>query len=277
MNVNAPVPNEPTLYHLIRLLTVLALCMTGAIGAGAQENYEIQVYGSETVPAGRTMVELHSNFTVTGRSSAAAELRPTNHAVHETLEVTHGFTSWAEVGVYAFTSTRQREGVQWVGSHIRPRVRVPTDWDWPVGASLSAEVGYQRAAYSQDSWTLELRPIVDRQFGPWYAALNPTLGRSLRGPGTAGGVEFAPSATIGRDVSSRVNFALEFYTVLGTLQRLDAPADQQQQLFGVVNLNVGPDWEINAGYGQALTAGGDRQLVKLIVGRRVGHASGAAP
>ena len=30
----------------------------------AQENYEIQVYGSETMKPGRTMVELHSNFTI---------------------------------------------------------------------------------------------------------------------------------------------------------------------------------------------------------------------
>jgi len=31
--------------------------------ARAQDNYEIQVYDSETVEKGHTMVELHSNFT----------------------------------------------------------------------------------------------------------------------------------------------------------------------------------------------------------------------
>ncbi|MGH9528291.1 MAG: hypothetical protein ACRD2S_00050, partial [Terriglobales bacterium] len=37
---------------------------TGFIPAAyAQDNYEIQVYGSDLVPAGNTMVELHSNFT----------------------------------------------------------------------------------------------------------------------------------------------------------------------------------------------------------------------
>lgn len=255
-----------------QLLLVLALLFAGAVGARAQDNYEIQVYGSETVPTGRTMVELHSNYTLAGRSSAVDGLLPTNHALHETLEITHGFTEWAEVGVYVFTSARGGDGVQWVGSHIRPRVRAPVDWHWPVGASLSAEFGYQRAAFSADTWTLELRPIVDRQFGPWYAALNPTLGRSFRGPGTASGLEFAPSATVGLDVSSRVNLALEYYSVLGSLRKLDPAADQQRQLFGVVNLNVGPDWEINAGYGQALTAGGDRKLIKLILGRRLGRA-----
>lgn len=137
--------------------------------------------------------------------------------------------------------------------------------------SLSAEFGYQRAEFSPEIWTLELRPIVDRKFGGWYAAVNPTLGRSFRGPGTARGLEFAPSVTVGRDVTSRVNLALEYYAVLGSLRRLDPAAEQQRQLFGVVNLNVGPDWGINAGYGQALTAGGDRKLIKLILGRRLGR------
>ena len=31
-----------------------------------QGNYEIQVYGSDTVSPGNTMVELHSNFTLNG-------------------------------------------------------------------------------------------------------------------------------------------------------------------------------------------------------------------
>ena len=35
-----------------------------ALSALAQDNYEIQVYGSETVPTGKTMVELHSNYTI---------------------------------------------------------------------------------------------------------------------------------------------------------------------------------------------------------------------
>src|SRR5713226_7627845 len=35
-----------------------------AAPAAAQDNYEIQVYGAETVAPRHTMVELHSNFTI---------------------------------------------------------------------------------------------------------------------------------------------------------------------------------------------------------------------
>jgi len=35
--------------------------------AAAQGNYEIQVYGADTVAPKNLMVELHSNYTVTGQ------------------------------------------------------------------------------------------------------------------------------------------------------------------------------------------------------------------
>ena len=46
-------------------LTVLLVILLAAL-AHAQDNYEIQVYRSDTVPPGSTMVELHSNVTADG-------------------------------------------------------------------------------------------------------------------------------------------------------------------------------------------------------------------
>src|SRR5579864_6968465 len=103
------------------------------VGLGrAQGNYEVQVYGAETVPPARTMIELHSNFTFEGSKTAVDGVRPDNHALHETIEITQGFNSWFETGFYIFMSYRAGEGYQWVGDHIRPRVRIPEEWHWPV-------------------------------------------------------------------------------------------------------------------------------------------------
>src|SRR5271169_5882117 len=109
----------------------LALLLLLAAAARGQDNYEIQVYGSETVAPGMTMVELHSNFTARGE----------NHATRETLELTRGVNDWFETGFYFFTTGGTGEGWNYAGSHIRPRVRVPPDWHWPVGVSLSTEIG----------------------------------------------------------------------------------------------------------------------------------------
>ena len=59
----------------------------------AQDNYEIQVYGSDLVDPGHTMVELHSNFTIDGSKTMVNGVYPTNHAEHETVEITHGFNA----------------------------------------------------------------------------------------------------------------------------------------------------------------------------------------
>src|ERR1041384_2568322 len=84
----------------------------------AQDGYEIQVYGSETVPAGMTMVELHSNFTASGQKQTVNGVWPTHHAWHETLEITHGFTPWFETGFYVFTSVQGDGGSAYAGNHL---------------------------------------------------------------------------------------------------------------------------------------------------------------
>ena len=110
--------------------------------------------------------------------------------------------------------------------------------------------------------------------GRWYASVNPTLERALRGSGTNLGFEFSPNVATGVNVTPKVNLGVEYYGAVGPIRRFDPVSQQQHQLYAVVNLNVGPDWEINAGVGQALTSSGDRRLIKLILGRRLGRARG---
>ena len=234
----------------------------------AQENYEIQVYPSETLAPGRTMVELHSNFTVSGSKGVNNGVLPTEHAFHETLEITQGWNEWFETGFYVFTSINRGYGYQWVGDHIRPRVRAPESWHLPVGLSLSAEFGYQRAAFSEDTWTLELRPIIDKELGKWYLSFNPTVDRSFHGPGISQGVVFSPNFKAGYDVTKRVNVGLEYYGSLGPITGFDPLREQQQQILPAVDLNFGPNWEFNFGVGVGVTGSTDHLLIKMILGRR---------
>ena len=132
---------------VLALLVALLFIAVLAPPALTQDNYEIQVYEADLVAPRTTMVELHSNFTVEGTKTVQDGVLPSNHAEHETLEITQGINDWAEVGFYVFTSIQSDGGWQWVGDHIRPRVRVPASWQWPVGVSLSTEIGYQRAAF----------------------------------------------------------------------------------------------------------------------------------
>lgn len=254
--------SSPQAVLLLFALTALASF------AGAQDNYEIQVYSYDTVAPRSTMVEIHSNFTVDGSKTVEDRMLPTNHAEHETLEITQGINNWAEVGFYVFTSIQPNEGWQWVGDHIRPRVRAPESWHWPVGVSLSTEFGYQRAAFSPDTWTLEVRPIVDKKIGRWYFSFNPTLDRSFHGPGVNEGVGFSPNVKFSYDFTKKIAGGLEYYAAYGPLTGFDALRDQQQQFFPSIDIDFAPEWEFNFGVGVGATRSTDHLIVKCIVGRR---------
>ncbi len=234
----------------------------------AQGNYEIQVYGSDTVPPGRTMVELHSNFTFEGFKNNVDGVLPDDHQLHETVEITQGWNSWFETGFYIFTSADTRIGYQWVGDHIRPRVRVPETWNWPVGVSLSTEIGYQRPIYSSDTWTWEIRPIIDKQIGPWYFAFNPALERSFHGTSVREGVAFSPAVKVGYNVTKKLSTGFEYYGSVGPITGFDAVGLQQNQLVPTIDYDFGPNWEFNAGIGVGITHSTDHLLLKMIIGRR---------
>jgi hypothetical protein len=255
--------------HSLGLLLVLTGCfLSSSRTANAQGNYEIQVYGADTVAPKNLMVEFHSNYTVSGQTQTIDGVFPTYHQEHETLELTEGINDWSEIGFYVFTSEQDGHGIQWVGDHIRPRVRTPERWHLPVGLSLSTEIGYQRPVYSPDTWTWELRPIIDKTMGHWYLAFNPALERTWHGPDVKQGLGFAPAFKVGYDLTPKVNAGVEYYADYGRLWAFDGLHDQQQQIFVVTDLNISPVWEINFGVGLGPTAATDHLIVKGILGRR---------
>jgi hypothetical protein len=254
--------------RVVYLLFVPAAMLLGGPSALAQNNYEIQVYGSDTVEPHRTMVESHTNNTAEGSIGIVDGVLPTNGALHQTIEITHGFTDFFETGFYIFTSVNHGYGWQYVGSHIRPRVRAPESWRWPVGVSLSLEFGYQRSIFSTDTWTLEIRPIIDQRRGRWYWSVNPALDRSFHGQSVNKGVEFAPSFKLSYDVTPKVAGGFEYYSSLGSLAGFDPLKDQQHQIFPTIDLTLSPKWEFNFGVGFGLTSSTDHLIVKMILGYR---------
>jgi len=252
-----------------RFLTSLLWLLLAVAGAcRAQDNYEIQVYDSELVPPKTTMVEIHSNFTLNGSKSVADGVQPSNHAMHETLEITQGFNDWFETGFYVFSSIQPNGGWQWVGDHIRPRVSVPEKWHWPVGLSLSQEIGYVQRSFSPDTWTYELRPIINKKIGPWYLGFNPAFERSLHGEGVSKGWEFSPNVKISYDFTKKISGGIEYYGAAGPATEFDPISQQQHQIFPTIDLNLSPQWEFNFGVGWGLTPATDHLIVKCIVGRR---------
>jgi len=234
----------------------------------AQDNYEIQVYGADLVEPGHTMFELHSNNTLNGsKTTDQFGMLPTNNVQHETIEITHGWTPWFETGFYFFNSIGSDGRSAYVGSHIRPRVAAPTDWHWPVGVSLSLEFGFQKAAFSPNTATLEIRPIVDKKIDKVYISFNPTVDQSFHGPDQNRGLIWSPNLKASYDVTKVVALGLEYYGSTGPLLNPDPYREQDHQIFVAGDLNFDPNWEVNFGYGIG-SQSADKSIIKLIIGRR---------
>ncbi|GAB2971730.1 hypothetical protein GCM10027049_01650 [Mucilaginibacter puniceus] len=234
----------------------------------AQSNYEIQVYASPTMKKGLTMFELHSNYTISGSTTSSGPELPTNHAIHETIEITHGWTNWFETGFYIFNSIGNDGRTAYVGSHIRPRVAAPASWNWPIGVSISTEFGFQKSAFDANTASVEIRPIVDKTWNKFYVAVNPTIEKSFSGPDENRGFIFSPNVKGSYNVSNMVAIGLEYYGSTGPFFHYDSFQQQEHQLFAATDINFGPAWEFNSGIGYGFTSSTDKAIVKLILGRR---------
>ena len=251
----------------VRKLTSIILFFI-SLAVCSQENYEIQVYASPTMVKGQTIFELHSNFTFSGEKNIVEGVRPAFHSLRETLEITHGITENFEIGIYLFTNYTHPYGYKIIGSHIRPRISVPAKWKWPVGISLSTEFGWQRKEYSSDTWSIEIRPVIDKQFKNFYIAFNPVLGIGLRGVNKDHTPAFEPNIKISYTFN-KLAPGLEYYGDIGELNQVPGFSRQTHALFIVADLYVDPKWEVNLGPGFGLTKATDGFIFKLLIGRRI--------
>jgi len=258
---------------IIRFLTMWYICIFILIicpgRSLAQNNYEIQVYASQTQTKGSTMFELHSNYTFKGSTQIVNGVLPSNHSLHETVEITTGITAVFETGVYLFTNYTPGYGYQIVGMHLRPRVMVPADWEIPVGLSLSMEIGYQKPAYADNEWSLEIRPIIDKQWDRFYASLNPTFGIALQSNYNNSVPTFAPNVKLSYAVWKNTGLGIEYYGDLGPVTNFDQGTQQNHALFIAYDLLNNARWELNIGAGFGLTPATDPFVFKLIMGRKI--------
>ncbi len=227
----------------------------------AQETYEVQVYSSPTTLKNTTIFELHSNISPTGPKNETNF----NHPIHETMEITTGITDNFELGFYLFD--RINEGtINYMGSHIRPRITVPTSWNWYFGTSLSLEGGFIKNpitnVYDAD---YEIRPIFDKTIGKNYFSLNPTLDGSFN----TNEVSFSPNIKYAYGVNAKYSLGLEYYGSTGNPFKWDKYDVQTHQFYLVTDLYLDKKHEFEFGIGHGTTISSDVWNVKLILGQRV--------
>jgi len=233
----------------------------------AQADNEIQVYASPTVGNKLTIFELHSNYTFKGPKDLADP--KSAQYLNESLEITHGFGNNFELGAYFFTTLTPDNKYQYLGSHIRPRITVPDNWNWKIGASLSVEFGFFRHATDQPFyWEGEIRPVIDKTIKHWYFSLNPNMEFILTGENKHFGL--GPQMKTVYTIKDKFGVGAEYYTSIGTFRKIN-PVNEEEHLLGpMIDLYLSPKWEFNGGFLFGLTPASNQQIVKLVIGHRVG-------
>jgi hypothetical protein len=256
------------------LPTLLLVLFPGSKCVKAQDNFDIQVYRSRTVPPKTTRVELMSNIIADGTKDFSntvypqTQLYPTDDALHETLELRQGLNDWSEVGFYVLTSAQSGHGWQWVGDDLRVQVQAPDRWRWPLGAGLAVEAGYQRPPFTNNTWTIQLRPIFDKRMGRYYLAVNPAFVWSLHGQNSGQGAGFAPSVKFSYAFNEHVSAGGEYYGNYGSVLDIAGFHHQQQQFFPTMDVKISPEWNLNIGVGIGVTTITDDWIWKANLSRR---------
>ena len=242
----------------------------------AQDRFETEVYGYQTAEKGEWELEGQLNYVADGTTEPEGDVIPTEHVGHVALEVTHGLTRLWEVGAYLLAGFRSGPGVEYAGSRLRTRVRVPEGWHLPVDMSLGAELEFTQPSYDESAVGLEFRPTLGRRFGRFQVDVNPIVERSLKEhPGGAEqeGWEFEPSARLGFTLGPSLDLAVEYYGKTGVLGS-SLPADQQVHMFyPSVDWKLGDDVKIHIGVGFGTTPAWNQLVLnsRFEVPLREGH------
>ncbi len=228
--------------------------------AKAQDAGEIQVYGSSTTPKYMTIIELHSNYTFKGPKS-----NEEYHPLLETIEITTGISKDFEFGFYIFTYNNNGK-LQYTGTNIRPRIKAPDTWNWPLGVSLSSEIGFAIDPMSnQKDWGAEIRPIFDKTIGKNYISFNPNVGISF----TNKEYLFEPNFKYAYASYPKASMGFEYYGNTGKIFNPNKISQQEHAFYFVVDLFLHPLYEFNFGIGKGLTENSNGLNVKCYVGRRI--------
>jgi hypothetical protein len=246
------------------LALMAMLCFGFSRWAEAQTD-EIQVYDAQIAAPGVFNLTWHNNYTPDGRTAPSfpGGIVP-NRTLNGVSEWAYGATDWFEAGLYLPLYSISGTGA-WTynGFKIRTLFVKPDAADQIFFYGVNFEFSRNTAHWDQNSNTSEFRPIIGWHLGSYELIVNPILDNSYKG---FSHLDFAPATRVAYHLNRTWALAAEEYDDFGPLRGFYPAAQQQHQLFGVVDYS-GKPWIIEAGVGVGLTDAADHLVLKLILSR----------
>ena len=236
--------------------------------------FEIQVYRDDINAPGHFGLELHANYTISGRQQAAYPgEQPPNHVARLTLEPALGITEFFELSAYLQNMMNDDGRYRFAGVKLRGKFVLPERYTHRFFLGLNIEFGRLPHAAEQEEWSNEFRPFAGWYNGHWLFDVNPIVGYALSGADKFK-PEFEPAGKLGFNTQYGFMLGAEYYSGLGLLANPSPLREQEHLLFATFDLaepaesGIEQPWELNLGIGKALTSATPQQwILKAIVGR----------
>jgi hypothetical protein len=239
-----------------------------AFPAHAELIDEIQVYTDDINAPGEFGLELHLNTTLHGRRGPdyPGEVVP-DRGVRLTPEFSWGLSRDWEAGLYLPVSRDASGNTQLAGAKLRLKWLPLRPEEGATGwfAGANGELSRLNKQFSQSRSSFELRLMGGWHSPQWLFALNPVFGWDLSDGMRSTRADLSVGAKVARTVASGIAAGFEYYSDLGTTDRLLPAGQRAQVLYVALDAHVG-GWDLNLGVGHGLTRAADRTTVKAIVG-----------
>ncbi|MGH7985039.1 MAG: hypothetical protein ACREQX_01975 [Candidatus Binataceae bacterium] len=230
--------------------------------------WEFEVYPYATEPRG--MVELETDNAIVanghshaGQGTSSGEFR-SQGLWYNQYEFTYGLTDRIEAAGYLKFAEVPGHGYWYAGSSYRLRGQLFTPGRLPVDLGWYVELEWNRTPqFDDDDLEVELRPIIEKDIGPFSLIFDPVFEKPLVGESDNKWFEFGYASGMYYRWSRYFSPGVEFYGGIGHLNDNDQIGQQQHYVFPVVWGELSHGIEYNAGPGIGLTSGSDRVVLKF--------------
>jgi hypothetical protein len=235
----------------------------------AQVNpWEFEVYPYMTEGAGSLEFGSLNAFVAKGHSTPgtgiSSGIYPSQSMLLNSLELAYGLTDHIEAAVYIDFALPKDNSYQYAGSRYRLRGRLFEKGELPVDLGWYAELEWNRTPQFDDNkLELEVRPIVEKDFGRFTLDAEPIFETALSGADKGEGVELGYIAGLFYRWLPKISPGIEYYGGSGFIGNFEPLDEQQQYAFAVLRgkgLPAGINY--NCGLGVGLTSGSDRIIIK---------------
>ena len=247
------------------LLCLLSLAALSPVPAMAAPE-EIQVYIDDLTPPGSFGTDVHNNYVVSG--SGTPDYPGGEAPVHLyrlTPEFYYGLSDTLELGLYLLTTRQPGRSFMFDGPKARLKFIAPHDEAQGAFWGLNLEIGKTSLRVSEQPWGTELKGIWGCRWPRWLLAVNADVDwDSSHAFGGASSLGLDTKLAYTTDAGYQAGF--ELYDELGPLRDIGGLRDRSQTLYAVLDTELGPRLDLDAGIGRGLTSASDRWIMKFILG-----------